>query len=174
MENNFGRKKDLLFEFIGALEIAVIAAMNVKDEDVDFWLRSEVDRWQGVQPLSDDDREFLRRYLRSLTIDERGRRQRSEDGAKALENFFADNPALGREAEQLVGRERELLDAYAGDLADSARGSVVKVEFLDGYIRDEIALWPDVTELSDDDREWLQRWLRKMIDAEYERIKGNE
>lgn len=174
IERNYGRKADLLLEFCGQIEIAVVAAMSVADDDVDLWLRSEIDRWQGVQPLSDDDREFLRQYLRNVAIDERGRRQRREDGAKALQRFFDDNSSLGREAEQLVGRERELLDAYAGDLADSAHGSVVKEEFLDGYVRDEFALWPDVVELSDDDREWLQRWLRKMIDAEYERIKGNE
>ncbi|NKJ72666.1 hypothetical protein GFL38_10360 [Rhizobium leguminosarum bv. viciae] len=174
IEKRYGRKSDLLLEFCGALEIAVVAAMSVADDDVKHWLRSAVDRWQGVQPLSDDDREFLRRYLRSLAIDERVRRQRREDGAKALKNFFADNPTLGKEADQLDGRERELLDAYAGDFADSADGSVVKAEFLDGYVRDEVDLWPDVLVLSDEDREWLRMWLRKMIDAEYERIKNNK
>ncbi|AVA21952.1 hypothetical protein [Rhizobium sp. NXC24] len=174
IEKNYGRKADLLLEFCGQIEIAVVAAMSVADDDVDFWMRSEIDRWQGVQPLSDEDREFLHRYMRSLAIDERGRRQRLEDGAKALENFLADNPALGQEADQFKGRERELLDAYAGDLADSARGSVVKVEFLNGYIRDEIALWPHMLELSEGDKEWLRAWLRKMIDAEYRRIKGKD
>lgn len=174
IEKNYGRKADLLFEFCGALETAVVAAMSVADDDVDLWLRSEVDRWQGAQPLSEGDRDFLHRYLRSLAIDERVRRDRREEGLKSLQRFFSENPALGREADQLDGRPRELLDAYAGDLADSARGSVVKEEFLDRYIRDEIDLWPDVLELSNDDREWLRQWLRKMIDAEYERIKGNE
>jgi hypothetical protein len=173
IEKNHGRKTDLLLEFCGVIELAVVAAMSVTDDDVDFWLRSEVDKWQGAQPLSeDDDRAWLHRYLRSLVIDERGRQQRREDGADALKRFFADNPTPALDAGQLVGRERELLDAYAGDLADSARGSVVKEEFLEGYIRDEIALWPAVLELSDDDREWLRQWLRKMIDAEYERIKN--
>lgn len=174
IEKNHGRKTDLLLEFCGQIEIAVVAAMFVGDEDVDFWIRSEIDQWQSVQPLSDDDREWLHRYLRSLAIDERGRRQRREDGAKALHAFFADNPVLEMEAEKLSSRERELLDAYGGDLADSARGSVVKEEFLDGYVRDEIALWPDVLELSESDREWLRQWLGKMIDAEYERVKSNK
>ncbi len=174
IDKNYGRKADLLLEFCGALEIAVVAAMSVADDDVDHWLRSEVDRFQGVQPLSEEDREFLHRCLRSLAIDERGRRHRREEGLKSLQRFFGENPALGREADQLVGRERELLDAYAGDLADSAHGSVVKVEFLNGYIRDEIALWPHVLELSEGDKEWLRAWLRKMIDAEYGRIKGKD
>ncbi|MCQ1853893.1 hypothetical protein [Neorhizobium galegae] len=173
IEKNHGRKTDLLLEFCGQIEIAVVAAMSVGDDDIDFWIRSEIDRWQSVQPLSDDDREWLHRYLRSLAIDERGRRQRREDGAKALHAFFADNPVLEMEAEKLSSRERELLDVYAGDLADSARGSVVKTEFLDRYGRDEIALWPEVQEVSDEDREWLRQWLRRMIDAEYERIKNN-
>lgn len=91
IETNYGRKADLLLEFIGQIEIAVVAAMSVADHDVDFWLRSEVDRWVGVQPLSDDDREFLRCYLRNLAIDERGRRQRRDDGAQALGRFFGDH-----------------------------------------------------------------------------------
>ncbi|RVP47348.1 hypothetical protein [Sinorhizobium medicae] len=174
MEKDHGRKADLLLEFCGKIEIAIVAAMSGEDDDVDFWIRSEIDRWQGAQPLSDDDREWLRRYLRSLAIDERGRRQRREDGANALQAFFADNPVLEQEAEKLSSRERELLDAYAGDLADSARGSVVKEEFLDGYVRDEVALWPGVEDLSDYDREWLRQWLRRMIDAEYERIRRKQ
>lgn len=174
IERDHGRKTDLLLEFIGQIERAVVAAMSVIGDDVDFRIRSEVDRWRGVQTLSDDDREWLRRYVRSLAIDERRRRQRQEDGAKTLKDFFADNPAFGLEAGKLGGRERELLDAYAGDLADSARGSVVKEEFLDGYVRDEIELWPDVLELSESDREWLRQWLRKMINSEYERVKSSK
>lgn len=126
-----------------------------------------------MQPLSDDDLAFFRRYLRSLAIDERGRRQRREDGMKALQRFLGD-VGLQDEADRLNGRERELLEAYAGDLADSAQGSVVKAEFLDRYVRDEIDLWPDVLELSDDDRGWLRQWLRRMIDAEYERIRRKQ
>lgn len=174
IEKNFGQKADLLLEFIGVLEIAAMTAMNVKDEHVDDWLRNEVDKWQGVQPLSDDDREFLRRYLRSLAIDERRRRQRREDGAKSLERFLDEVEGMEAEADQLVGRERELLEAYAGDLADSARGAAVKTEFLDKYVRDEVDLWPGVEDLSDDDRGWLRQWLRRVIDAEYERIRRKQ
>lgn len=173
IEKNYGRKADLLLEFVGQIEIAVLAAMSVADSDVDTWLRSEVDTWEGVEPLSDADREFLHLYLRNLAIDERVRRQRREDGMEALRRFLGE-VGLQDEADQLKGRERELLEAYAGDLADSAIGSVVKAEFLDGYVRDELYLWPNVLELSDDDREWLRKWLRTMIDAEYDRIKNKQ
>lgn len=169
-----GRQQDLLSEFVGALETAVVAAMNVKDEDVDDWLRSEVDRWQSVQPLSDDDREFLRRYLRNLTIDEGVRRLRKQEGMKSLQRFFREVEALKAEADALGGRERKLLEAYAGDLADSARGAAVKEQYLDKYVRGEVDLWPDVLELSEEDRGWLRQWLRRMIDAEYERIRRKQ
>lgn len=79
LEKNFGRKAELLLEFRDQIEIAVVAAMSVADADVDFWLRTEVGRWQGVQPVTDDDREFLVRYLRSLAIDELRRCMPSED-----------------------------------------------------------------------------------------------
>lgn len=174
IENNYGRKADLLLEFIGQLEIAVVAAMSVADHDVDFWLGSEVDRWVGVQPLSDDDRQFLRRYLRSLAIDERGRRRRRDDGAQAMARFFGDHPVLGQKAALLTGCERKLLEAYAGDLTDAARGSVVKEESLDSYVRDEVALFPSVLDLSPGDVVWLRHWLRGMIDAEYSRIRERQ
>lgn len=170
IETNYGRKADLLLEFIGQLEIAVVAAMSVADHDVDFWLRSEVDRWVGVQPLSYDDWAFLRLYLRSLAIDERCRRQRRDDGAQAMARFFADHPVLGQKAALLMGRERKLLEAYAGDLTDAARGSVVKEEYLNSYVRDEVALFPSVLDLLPGDVVWLRHWLRRMIDFEYARI----
>lgn len=171
IEKNCGRKADMLIEFRSQIESAIVAAMSVADVDVEFWLRSEVGRWKSVQPLSDNDRDWLLRYLRSLAIDELGRRSRRRDGAEALQRFLDDHPDLSAETAALVGRERELLDAYAGDLADSAWGRVVKEEYVAGYVREEIALWPDVRELSDDDRDWLRRWLRKMIDSDYERIR---
>lgn len=171
IRGNFGRKAEMLLELFGKMETAVVAAMSVADDDVDFWLRMEVGRWESVQPLSDDDRDFLLRYLRNLVIDERGRRDRLRDGAESLQRFLDDNPGLEGETAAVVGRERELLDAYAGDLVDSARGRVVKEEFVDGYIREEVALWPDVGELSESDRDWLRHWLRRLIDAEAERIR---
>ena len=174
IETNYGRKADLLLEFIDKLEIAVVAAMSVADHDVDFWLRSEVDRWVGVQPLSDDDRAFLRRYLQSLAIDERCRRQRRDSGAQAMARFFGDHPVLGQEAALLTGRERKLLEAYAGDLTDAACGSVVKEGYLDRYVSDEVALFPFVLDLSPADVAWLRHWLRRMIDAEYARIRERQ
>ncbi|KQV41941.1 hypothetical protein [Rhizobium sp. Root1204] len=171
IRENYGRKADLLVEFVGRMETAVVAAMSVADDDVDFWMQTEVGRWESAQPFSDGDRGFLLPYLRSLAIDERGRRDRLRDGEESLQRFLDDNPGLAGEAAAVVGRERELLNAYAGDLADSARARVVKAESLDGYIREEVALWPDVGELSESDRDWLRHWLRRMIDAEAERIK---
>ncbi|CUW87575.1 hypothetical protein [Agrobacterium genomosp. 2] len=78
LEKN-GRKAELLLEFRGQIETAVVAAMSVADDDVGFWLHTEVGRWRGVQPSSEDDRDFLLRYVRSLAIDERGRRMPSSD-----------------------------------------------------------------------------------------------
>lgn len=66
IESNHGRKAELIIRFVGQIETAVVAAMSVAGDDVDFWLRTEVDRWQCVQPVSDDDREFLHGYLREL------------------------------------------------------------------------------------------------------------
>lgn len=66
IESNYGRKAELIIRFVGQIETAVVAATSVADDDVDFWLRTEVDRWQCVQPVSDDDREFLHGYLREL------------------------------------------------------------------------------------------------------------
>lgn len=66
----------LLVQFAGELETAVTAALTVADEDVDAWLLDEVERLQGSQPLSDEEREWLRRYLKNLVIDEGVRRKR--------------------------------------------------------------------------------------------------
>ena len=165
IKTNYGRKADLLLEFIGQIEIAVVAAMAVANHDVEFWLRSEVDRWVGVQPLSDDDREFLRCYLRSLEIDE---------GVQAMARFFGGHPVLEQKAALLMGRERKLIGDHAGDLTDAARGSVMKEEYLDRYVRDEVALFPSVLDLSPADVAWLRRWLRRMIDAEYARIRERQ
>lgn len=66
----------LLVQFAGELETAVTAALTVADEDVDVWLRDEVERLHGVQPLSDEERDWLHRYLRNLVIDEGVRRKR--------------------------------------------------------------------------------------------------
>lgn len=88
-----------------------------------------------------------------------------------MARFFADHPVLGQKAALLASRERKLLEAYAGDLTDAARGSVVKEEHLDSYVRDEVSLFPTVHELSPGDVAWLRHWLRRMIDAEYARIR---
>lgn len=110
---------------------------------------------------------------RSVALDELERRQRREDGMKSLRRFLGD-VGIRDEADKLEGRERELLEAYAGDLADSAAGCAVKEQYLDGYVRQEIDLWPSVLELSGKDKEWLWMWLRRMIDAEYERVRTRQ
>lgn len=81
---------------------------------------------------------------------------------------------LEQKAALLMGRERKLIGDHAGDLTDAARGSVVKEEYLDRYVRDEVALFPSVLDLSPADVAWLRRWLRRMIDAEYARIRERQ
>ena len=91
-----------------------------------------------------------------------------------MARFFGDHPVLGQEAALLTGRERKLLEAYAGDLTDAACGSVVKEGYLDRYVSDEVALFPFVLDLSPADVAWLRHWLRRMIDAEYARIRERQ
>ncbi|MEY9831061.1 hypothetical protein ABIA25_002876 [Sinorhizobium fredii] len=72
-----------------------------------------------------------------------------------------------------VGREQEMLIEFGFHILDSVQGACVKVEYLDGYIRDEIAQWREFAAqpLTESDEEFLRGYLRELIDAEYERVR---
>ncbi len=72
------------------------------------------------------------------------------------------------------GREYELLFEFCGALEASAVGSVVKPEYLDHYVGEEVDSWASVQPLSDDDESFLREYLRELIDAEYERIRAKQ
>ncbi|KQQ72460.1 hypothetical protein ASF70_13110 [Rhizobium sp. Leaf321] len=95
-------------------------------------------------------------------------------GARSLQAFLADVVELEAEAETLEGRPRELLKEYAGYLVDAAKGAIVKTEYLQDYVRGEVAGWPDVLSHHEEDREWLRGWLMKMILAEYDRARRKQ
>ncbi|MDX0165806.1 hypothetical protein GOC43_28915 [Sinorhizobium meliloti] len=87
--------------------------------------------------------------------------------------------ALGRRIDDDTwsreGREQELLVEFGGHLQDAVNGAAVKVEYLDGYVHDEVAGWREfaVQPLTPADEEFLQGYLRALIEEEYERIKNN-
>lgn len=72
------------------------------------------------------------------------------------------------------GRAQELLIEFAYYIEAAVNGAVVKQEYLDKYIEDELSGWGTYARvpLSESDREWLHGYLRELIDAEYERVKG--
>jgi hypothetical protein len=69
-------------------------------------------------------------------------------------------------------REQELLIEFGWHLQDATNGAAVKVEFLDGYVRNEVAGWREYAAqpLTESDEQFLRGYLRDLIDAEYERI----
>lgn len=69
------------------------------------------------------------------------------------------------------GREQELLVEFGWHLQDAAQRAAVKVEYLDQYVRDEVAGWREfaVQPLSEADEEFLRGYLRGLIAGEYER-----
>lgn len=71
------------------------------------------------------------------------------------------------------GREQELLIEFSYYIEAAVNGAVVKQEYLDKYIEDELSGWGTYARvpLSESDREWLHGYLRELIDAEYERVK---
>ncbi|RVG70867.1 hypothetical protein [Sinorhizobium meliloti] len=73
------------------------------------------------------------------------------------------------------GREREMLIEFGFQIIDAVNGACVKVEYLDGYVHDEVAGWREfaVQPLTPADEEFLQGYLRALIEEEYERIKNN-
>ncbi|MDX1216271.1 hypothetical protein GOL99_12075 [Sinorhizobium medicae] len=73
------------------------------------------------------------------------------------------------------GREQEMLIEFGFQIIDAVNGACVKVEYLDGYVHDEVAGWREfaVQPLTPADEEFLQGYLRALIEEEYERIKNN-
>jgi hypothetical protein len=73
------------------------------------------------------------------------------------------------------GREQELLGEFGWHIVDTVQGACVKVEYLDGYVRDEVAGWNEFSAqpLTESDKVFLLGYLRELIDAEYERVKNN-
>lgn len=71
------------------------------------------------------------------------------------------------------GREQELLVEFGWHLQDAVNGAAVKVEYLDGYVRDEVDGWRDYAAqpLSESDEDFLRQYLRGLILEEYERIR---
>lgn len=71
------------------------------------------------------------------------------------------------------GREQELLIEFGFQIIDTVQGACVKHEYLDGYVRDEVAGWREfaVQPLSVSDEQFLHGYLRGLIDEEYERVR---
>jgi hypothetical protein len=90
--------------------------------------------------------------------------------AKALGRFLDAVPGLKSEIDPLIGRERELLDEFASELVDATNGCAVRDDLLGSYVDGEVDLFSG--ELSPRDKQRLRGLLRKMIDAEYERIRS--
>ena len=76
----------------------------------------------------------------------------------------------------LEGREQELLLEFGWHLQDATNGAAVKVEFLDDYVRNEVAGWREYAAqpLTESDEQFLQGYLRDLIDAEYERVRKKQ
>ncbi|KQV79992.1 hypothetical protein [Rhizobium sp. Root1220] len=74
---------------------------------------------------------------------------------------------------QFTGREQELLLEFGWHIQDATQGACVKEEYLDKYVRDEVAQWREFSAqpLSVSDEKFLHGYLRGLIDEEYERIR---
>lgn len=71
------------------------------------------------------------------------------------------------------GREQEMLIEFGFQIIDTVQGACVKEEYLDKYVRDEVAGWREyaVTPLTESDLDFLRGYLRALINEEYERIR---
>lgn len=80
---------------------------------------------------------------------------------------------IGEDTWSKSGREQELLIEFGWHLPDATNGAAVKVEFLDDYVRNEVAGWREYAAqpLTESDEQFLRGYLRDLIDAEYERIR---
>ena len=165
-------------------------AMATRIEDI---LRED---FAGLPELSEDDRD----YLVSETIDTVRREWSAASGygassAAVLRDLDppiqrptgheqAYDPmrstALGQRIDddtwRLKGREQELLIEFGYYILDTVRGSVVKQEYLDKYINDELDGWGTYARvpLSESAREFLHGYVRELILNEYTRIKARQ
>lgn len=74
------------------------------------------------------------------------------------------------------GREQELLIEFGWNIQDAVNGAAVKEEYLDQYVREEVAAWREFAAqpLSEHDEEYLRGYLRELIDEEYERVRSKQ
>lgn len=74
------------------------------------------------------------------------------------------------------GREQEMLIEFGWHIVDTVQGACVKEEYLDGYVRDEVAGWREyaAAPLTESDEEFLHGYIRGLIDEEYERVRQKQ
>ena len=88
--------------------------------------------------------------------------------------------ALGKRIDDDIwrhsGREQEVLIEFAYYIQDAVRGSVLKEEYLDKYICDELDGWGTYARvpLSDSARQFLHGYVRGLILEEYAGIKAKQ
>lgn len=75
-----------------------------------------------------------------------------------------------------AGRKQELLIAFGWHIQDAVNGACVKAEFLDGYVRDEVAQWREYAAqpLTEADEDFLRGYVRGLIDEEYDQIRRKQ
>lgn len=172
--------------------------MGEMREDDGRW--SDPWKWSDDLPLADYIDDVLDKG-RSLMAEHRERQDWDEYPPEAAEVLKGMDPVRTRPKEHVVdseffpspvratalgrridddtwsksGREQELLIEFGFHIIDAVNGAAVKVEYLDQYVRDEVAGWREyaVQPLTESDEEFLHGYLRGLIDAEYERIKSN-
>lgn len=159
-----GREQELLIEFGYALEDSAKGAC-VKVEYLNEYIWNEIGGWKGVQPLSDEDREFLQGYLRGL-IDFEYERIRRKQEREIIDHTLPSNE-VGNQIERDLGRlvhQQGLLVEIAAALEVAVTAALsVSDEYIDDWLRDEVERLHGVQSLSEDDREWLHRYLRNLV-----------
>ncbi|WP_428427285.1 hypothetical protein [Pararhizobium sp.] len=164
------------------LRTSVAGYVQKHDDDVfdeisaEDWIRADVESWEIVSPSRRAEliAEGVRMVHAAVEVDRVTDYDLSRIGAQKLGKFLVDVADLQRDADALDSRSRDLLHTYAGHLVDAAQGSLVKEEYLRGYVSGEVAGWPDVEVLPTGDRYWLEAWLMKMIEAEYKRVRRKQ
>jgi hypothetical protein len=134
-------------------------------------LREDDGRWSDPWKWHEDGDEYPASAAEHLREMEQVRPRPIEQVIAELSRLSEIGKRIEEDVLSRVGREHELLIEFCGLLEDSAKGACVKEQYLDDYVRDEVAGWTGVQPLSDDDREFLRIYLRQLIDQEYERVR---